>query len=273
MSNIEGAVSLKILAERHVDGVSKSTQFKLDPRIVEVEAGFNARPLDRAHIDAMKLAFKSGAVFPPIFVRVDNGRIILVDGHHRTTAFNELIAEGIEIQSVDAIQFRGNDADRVAHMLTSAQGLPLTPLEMGLSYRRLIGFGWDVKQIAAKVGKTASHVGEMIKLAESNSDVQRMVASKQVSASNAVKMIRKHGEKAGPVMARHLETAKSAGKAKVTAKTIQGDTMPLAKAIQAEIDSAGTVRAETLCPEHAPLIAYLRNSNTIKQLAAEVCAL
>lgn len=260
MTQIPGAVSLKVLAERKTDGIQKTTQFKINPKLLEFEDGFNARPISRDHIESLKTSFKAGVTFPAIEVRVDDGRVIVVDGHHRTVAACELIDDGIEIVGIDATQFRGSDADRVVRMLTSTQGLPLTPLQMGLQYRKLVTFGWEVKKISAHVGKTPSHVGEMIRLAESNSDVQRMVESNEVAAHTAVKAIRKHGERAGSVLSGELAKAKASGKSKVTAKTMRGATVALDKAIQQEIDSGGFVRAETLCPEHAGLIEYLRSA-------------
>lgn len=261
-----GAVSLKVLAERKIEGIQKTTQFKVNPKLLEFEEGFNARPISREHVESLKSSFRSGVTFPAIDVRVDDGRVIVVDGHHRTVAACELIDEGLEIVGIDATQFRGSDADRIVRMLTSAQNLAITPLQMGVQYRKLIVCGWDVKKISAHVGKTPSHVGEMIKLAESNTDVQRMVESKEVAAHTAVKAIRQHGEKAGAVLAGELTKAKASGKTKVTAKTISGATTTLAKAIQKEIDTEGRVMAETLCPEHAGLIAYLRNYQAMRAL-------
>lgn len=258
--NLSGAVSLKVLAERKVDGVQKTTQFKVHPKILEFEEGFNARPIDRDHVASLKTSYLAGVGWGTIEVRVDDGRVIVVDGHHRTVAACELIDEGHDIAGIDASQFRGGDADRIIRMLTSAQGLAVTPLQMGVQYRKLINFGWDIKKISAHVGKTPSHVGEMIKLAESNSDVQRMVEAKEVAAHTAVKAIRKHGEKAGAVLSGELEKAKASGKSKVTAKTIRGETTTLEKAIREEMESGGLIRAEDRCPECAGLIAYLRGA-------------
>lgn len=213
-------VSLKLFAENHVEGVSKTTQFQVDPRIIEVEDGFNARPLDPEHVACIKTSYASGAILPPVFVRVDNGKIIMVDGHHRLAAALELIAEGQDVLRLDAIQFRGNDADRIAHMLTSNAGKNLTPLEMGIQYKKLAAFGWKTAEIAAKVGKSRGHVDSMIALAESDSDVQGMVRRGEVAAHVAVAQVKKHGSGAGAKLATALTTAKANGKAKVTLKTI-----------------------------------------------------
>lgn len=221
MGETAGAVSLKVLAERKVEGIQKVTNFAVDPRIIEIEDGFNARPIDQEHVQAMKTSMLAGSILPPLFVRVENGRIIMVDGHHRLTAILALIDEGHEFKRVDCMQFRGNDADRIAHMLTSSQGKNLTPLQMGLQYRKLAALGWNEGEIAAKVGKSRQHVHDMVLLAESNSDLQGMVARGEVAAHVAIAALRKHGSEAGNVLAGHLDTAKAAGKSKVTNKTIR----------------------------------------------------
>jgi hypothetical protein len=214
--------SLKSMAEsKELDGVQKTTQFQVDPRIIEIEDGFNARPIDPEHVTSIKLAYIAGSILPPLFVRVDAGRIILVDGHHRLAAIMELIADGTDVRRVDCMQFRGNDADRIAHMLTSAQGKALTPLEQGLQYRKLQGFGWSAQEIASKVGKSPNHVNQMLTLSESNSDVQGMVTRKEVAANVALDAVKKHGDGAGKVLAGHLEVAKAAGKTKVTASIVK----------------------------------------------------
>lgn len=257
------AVSLKVMAENKLPGVSKTTNFAVDPRLLEVEEGFNARPLNLEHVASIELAYRNGATLPPLDVRVDNGRIIIVAGHHRRQAALNAIAAGAEVVSLDCRQFRGNDADRVAHMVTSQSSFPLTPLQLGRQYRKLIGFGWTEKAIADRVGKSTQHIKDMLALTESNSDVQAAVDAGKVSASNALKLYKTHGEKAGAVIAEHVHTAQLAGKQKATSKQIDGNTPKnLPEAIRAEMNSGGTFRAEALCPKYADLIAYLRGSAT-----------
>ena len=258
--SLRSPISLKALAENKVEGIQKVTNFRVDPRLCEFEDGFNGRPIDRAHIESLKISYRAGNPFPAIVARVDNGRIIVVDGHHRVTACQEMIAEGVEIAGIEATQFRGGDADRVAYMLTSAQGLAMTPLQAARQYRKLTVFGWSTKEIADKVGKTTSYITEMLTLAESNSDVQRMVDNNQVAAGVAAKIVRKHGENAGAVLTEHLATAQASGKTKVTPKTIKPKVVPLVDAIRAEIESEGFTRAEELCPEYERLISYLRGT-------------
>lgn len=220
-------VSLKVAAEdKNNPTVSKVTAFAVDPRVLEVEEGFNARPLNAEHVNEMALAQRNGATFPPLEVRVEDGRIIIVDGHHRHAASLQNIAAGFDIKSLDVRHFRGNDADRVAHMITSASGLALTPLQLGVQYRKLIGYGWTEPQIANRRGKSVQHVKDMIQLAEANSDVHQAVNAGLISGTAALKMVKQHGSKAGAVIQEGLEQAKAEGKEKVTPKALARSSAP-----------------------------------------------
>jgi ParB-like chromosome segregation protein Spo0J len=251
-----GAVSLKVMAERKVAGIGKTTNFSVNPLIMEVEEGFNGRPLDPDHVRSIADAYKAGVILPALEVRVENGRVIVVDGHHRLAAAMLAISEGAEILSLDCRQFRGNDADRVMLMITSQQGLPMTPLQLGVQYRKLLGFGWSVAQIKEKGGRSTTHINQCIALAESNSDVQAMVTRKEVAAHTALKAVKKHGSNAGAVLSEGVQVARLAGKSRATEKHMEGGTptKSLAAAIQMEIDSGGSFKAEDLCPRYASLI-------------------
>lgn len=220
-------VSLKVAAEdKNNPSVSKVTSFAVDPLVLKIREGFNARPLNQEHVDAMALAQRNGAVFPPLDVYVEDGEIFIVDGHHRLAATLKNIAEGFEIKSLEARHFRGNDADRVAHMLNSASGLALTPLQLGVQYRKLIGFGWTEEQIANRRGKSKQHVKDMIQLAEANSDVHQLVNAGQISGTAALKAVKQHGSKAGAVIQEGLEQARAEGKEKVTPKALARSSAP-----------------------------------------------
>ncbi len=257
-------VSLKSMAEDKdfTQGVGKATSFTVDPRILEIEEGFNGRPINADHVRAMADSYKAGATFPDIEVRVEDGCVVVVDGHHRREAALLAISEGAEIERIGARHFRGNDADRVMLMVTSQQGLPMTPLQLGVQYKKMIGFGWTAQAIAARAGKSAQHVKDCIALAETNSDVQGMVTRGEVSAAVALKTSKKHGSGAGKVLAEDLKKATASGKKKVTAKvaTVKTVTMSLVDAIRAEIESNGVQKAHTLCPKYEREIQYLRAS-------------
>lgn len=207
-------------AEKLFPGIAKSTSYQVDPRLLEFEPGFNARPIDREHVDELKQSIKAGAQIPDLFVKIIDNRLIVRDGHHRATAYQECIAEGLDIKTVGVKEFVGNDADAILLMITSAKGKPLLPLEAGLQYAKLIKLGWMNKQIADHIGKSTQHVADMLILANANSDVQRMIKDGTVAAHVALKTQRKHGADTGKVLKEHLAKVKTTGKKKLTNKTV-----------------------------------------------------
>ncbi|WP_157778840.1 ParB/RepB/Spo0J family partition protein [Massilia violaceinigra] len=259
------AVSLKVMKERGTPGVSTVKSWGVDPRLVQFEPGFN-RPINREHVESIKTSLRAGHELDDIKVRIEEGAIIAVDGHHRVTAAVEWLAEpGVREPDggfqLGAKQFRGGDAERVIHLITSSQGLGLTPLERSAQYRKLVGWGWTPAAIAEAVGRSVQNVSDALVLADANSDVKLAVTEKQISASNAAKIVRQSGGRAGAVIAEHVEAARLQGKAKATAKQIAGNTpKDLVSAIRREMDSGGTFRAEELCPSFADLITYLRST-------------
>jgi len=221
-------VSLKQLAEGKAEGIQKATYFKVDPDVVEFEDGFNLReegPELDAHLNAMYVAMKAGAYFPPIDVSVVDGRIIARDGHCRTRNAKRLKSEGFSIM-LEARQFRGNETECVFHMISSAQGKPLTPLEAGRGFFRLIRYGLDVPAICARTGVSRTTIENGLILAEAPLTIQQMIVKGEVAAHVAVDLIRKHGSKAVEVLREILDKAKADGTAKVTKRHVAGPRVP-----------------------------------------------
>lgn len=220
--------SLKQLAAQGV--VKKTDLFRVRLNDLYVEPGFNLRTEGddlEAHIDAIAQTIMDGGPIPPLEVRVaDDGRVLVVDGHCRRRAYQKAVDAGCPIEWIDVLQFKGNDADRVAKMLTSSMGKALSPLETAMGYKRLIAFGWEPDRVAKHHGKTRTHVDQMLLLANANSDVHRMVSVGAVAAHTALDFVREHGEKAGDKIAEALEKAKAGGKSKVTAGTVNGRALP-----------------------------------------------
>lgn len=175
----------------------------------------------------------AGGQIPDLEVRPRaDGGVWIVDGHRRHRNIGRAIAAGAPLQDKDGVvwinikPFTGNDADRVARIITSQRNRKLSPLELATGYKRLIAFGWTVDQVAKTVGKTRQHVDQMLTLSSANSDVLKMVEAGTVAPATAVEMVRKHGEGAGAVLTEELGKAQAQGKAKVTAGTMKGATVP-----------------------------------------------
>lgn len=223
-------VSLKQMAEAKMGGVSKATIFMVAPETIEVEKGFNARPIDRDHLLSLVDSMRNGTIMPPVVVRVKDGRVLLVDGHHRRDAVIYGIQHGIlsRDQKLGCVQYRGDEADCITLLLTSSQGLPLTPLQAGVQYQKLANdHSLTTANIAARVGRSVQHVADMRILAGAGDDVAALVNAGQVSAATAVKAVRKDKAGAAEKLRAEVDKAKAKGKTKATPKTMGRD--PVAK--------------------------------------------
>lgn len=205
--------------------IKRADAMKVHIDDIHEEPGFNLRregeDLD-ASIDALAEFIFAGGIIPPLEVRPrDDGGVFVVDGHRRRRAILKAIERGAPIEWVAVVAFSGNDVDRVARIMTSAEGRALAPLEVAAGYKRLTAFGLSPEDIAGRVHKTRQHVDQLLILANANADVQQMVADGIVSATLAIDVVRKHGDKAGEYL-----RDKTAGKRKITAGTIKPKALP-----------------------------------------------
>ncbi|BAO20637.1 hypothetical protein [Pseudomonas phage PPpW-3] len=216
--------------------IKRADAMKVRLEDLHEEPGFNLRiegeDLEWSILDLAAFIGNGGQV-PPLEVRPRaEGGLYVVDGHRRRRAYLSLDGRGMLPRDpsgefwVSVVPFTGNDADRVARVITSQEGRKLFDLEVADGCKRLAAFGWTPDQIAKAIGKTRQRVDQLLILANSNSDVKQLVASGAVSGSVAIDMVRKHGEQAGAELAEELEKAQAQGKAKVTAGTMKGPSVP-----------------------------------------------
>ena len=175
----------------------------------------------------------AGGKIPPLEVRPrPESGVWLVDGHRRHAQIGRAIAAGAPLQDkngdvwIDVTAFEGNDADRTARVISSAQGRHLTPLETAFGYAKLARFKWDNERISRLERVSPQWVAKMIALAHANSDVHALVRSGAVKASTAIEAVAKHGEGAGAFLQGEFEKAKASGKSRVTPSTIHGRALP-----------------------------------------------
>jgi hypothetical protein len=96
----------------------RSDVFQINPYLIEVEEGFNARSFDspdvRAHIDGLATSIKENGVRNPLRIRKKGDKFTLVDGECRLRAtFLAIESYGAEIRSVPVrIQDRATERSR-----------------------------------------------------------------------------------------------------------------------------------------------------------------
>lgn len=269
-------MAAKSFKQMRLDGeIKRADSEQIEHCNIHPEPGFN--PPDRTAEDdeqdealfqfIMDGGFKK---LPPLEVRPrEGGGVFIVDGHRRHKQIGRAIAAGAPIANpkdkknwIPVTQFDGNDIKRTARILTSNQNKTVSAQGFVFVYERLKGFGLSPAEIAKECNTKLSHVQAHLILASGNHDVQAQVAAGEVSTTNAVAIIKKHGDAAGAVLNEAKQAARLQGKSKVTAKQIAGNTpRDLVDAIIKDRESGGTFKAEELAPHYADLILYLRGTS------------
>lgn len=240
--------------------VKKKDLYRVRLQDIQIEPGFNLRFVDsdlQDHIESIYQSILNGISIPPIEVRItEESTIVVVDGHCRFYGYQKAKESGMDVEWIDALPFKGDDAERLSRMITSGQGKPLSILEMAIGYERLIDLGWDAQKIADKHGKTKQHVEQMLLLARSSIEIRQMIQDGKVAASIAISAIKKYGEHAYKVLSAQLEGAQIIGKKKVTATSIE---RPLPKRVVSHVVSSVESFAASLDDNTLENIAKFRD--------------
>lgn len=194
---------------------------------IKIVNGFNERDFQREdvrlHIASIVSSLIAGEPIPALVVwtNPETGDIELVDGECRYWAYTDFAAEYPNKFDgyVSVVPYQGTPAQRKAMVAKSNSQLPLDPVQRGRVYLSLRDeHGMSRQDIAAEMGKSLAHVDQMILLASGSDEVHQAVERKEISATEATKLIRDHGVDAPVELERRKEAAKEIGKGKVTAK-------------------------------------------------------
>ena len=144
----------------------------------------------RRHFDdeafaALVASIRDKGVLQPLLVRVDpeaEGRFEIVAGERRWRA-----AQQARLHEVPAVVKTLSDRDTLeVALVENLQREDLTPLEEAEAYRRLMEeFGHTQEVLARAVGKSRSHIANMIRLLGLPEQVRRMLDEGQISAGHA----------------------------------------------------------------------------------------
>lgn len=213
------------------DGTLKRTDVGLFARLEDLHElpGFNiirdyTSPKYQEDVDALVAYLEAGGTVEALEVRPRaEGGLWIVQGHTRRFAYKKMDERGTLIRDpkgdawIQIVPFVGNDADQLLRQATSTKRAETDALGLGRVYNALLSKGWTPQQIAERSGEKVATIKRVLDLAGGNTDVHDMVKAGEVKPTIAAAAVRKHGDKAGEVLATQLEVAKSQGKKRVTA--------------------------------------------------------
>lgn len=195
--------------------ITTAKTYFVSPELIHIDPSLNIRELYAESVEYFRQAYVAGDFVPPIVVQMTENGIWAMDGQHRT-AGAKLALKDVPHLKLEVVEFKGNETDRVAFMITSSQGRPLTPMERARAYLRLSNQGLSSKEIAAKVKRSYVDVDNHLNLLSAPDELIEMVQSGEVAMTTALAMTKEHGAAAATVAKEKLTKAKEKGKNKLT---------------------------------------------------------
>lgn len=219
------ARSLDKLHRAKLANLRKSNQFFAHIEDVHEQEGFNPRNYDlpgvQEHIRSLADAYKAGRYVDPITVQVLDGKIVVRDGHCRRRGMLLAQEEGADLGQVPMNEFRGDEVEADALILTSQSGKRLSAVEVALMYSRMKNRGKTEAQIAELVGKSTQHVRDYLDFHTFPADIKALVEQETVSYSLACKAFNELGSGAVEALKNGVEEQIAKGKRKLTGKSLE----------------------------------------------------
>lgn len=223
--------SQKVVLQRSVTVRGEMLMISRDD--IRVKEGFNPRIQDaayHAHIRALADSMKAEGYFldKPIAVYAgyDGKRPVLFafDGFCRLAAYDLALSEGAPLQDLPIV-IKPNSVtieDLTVGFVVGNTGKRLTPMEIGVVCKRLVGFGWSEERIAERLHISCEYVAQLLLLAGAPRFIRDFVQNGEMTASLAVESLRKHGADVQDVLVDALANAKAAGKTRLTKRFMPG---------------------------------------------------
>lgn len=223
------SISLGQYYKTEETGTTTRKTFLVPLSEIYIEPGYNVREINQEHVIEFRDAFIAGEFVPPLAVEVTEKGVKIIDGHHRYLGARAACDSGYEIARLECKDFTGNEADKIAFMITSSQGMPLSPIERGAAYMRLSNQGWSNGEIAAKVKRSESDIVQHIQLIECSPYVQKLVREGRLNYALAIELHRKYGVRTDSEVSKLMEKAEGTGKKKIT-RSVARTQFPARKA-------------------------------------------
>ena len=180
---------------------TKTDIYKIDPRNIVVEDGFNSRE-DFGDIDTLAKQIEENGILNPISVvpfKDENGneKYRLIDGERRYRAVMSLLDRGVTIDRIPAL-FQPKSADQKALLVQQIirnEGKGFNEMELAIAYKKLLDEGMTKEEIAEKIaGGKHSKVNYCLGHLNRDERIQKLIADGKVSGVLVRQIYSAHGK-------------------------------------------------------------------------------
>ena len=180
---------------------TKTDIYKIDPRNIVVEDGFNSRE-DFGDIDTLAKQIEENGVLNPISVvpfkdEDGNEKYRLIDGERRYRAVMSLLDRGVSVDRIPAL-FQPKSADQKALLVQQIirnEGKGFNEMELAIAYKKLLNEGMTKEEIAEKIaGGKHSKVNYCLGHLNRDERIQKLIADGKVSGVLVRQIYSAHGK-------------------------------------------------------------------------------
>lgn len=179
----QAQTQLTLLAPQRTD------LFKLDPREIIVEQGFNVRQ-DFGDMESLKQSISVNGVLTPLRGYKKGDVYVLTDGHRRHRAAMELINEGIQIRVPFIASKEKSEETRLIQMYLSNDGKRLNAVEQAELIKRFINLGLKPKEISLKLGISVVTISNLQSIADLPTKLKKRIQNNEISSTLVLQELR-----------------------------------------------------------------------------------
>lgn len=188
-----------------------SNVWEVKPEFIQVIEGFNRRQ-NYGDMGELKQSIRVNGVLEPLTV-VDIGGdyFELFDGYRRFEAVNQLIEQGVPIETIPCkIMKKGTTREEgmIMTIVSSNGGKPHEAIELAEFYKQLINWGWTQAKIAERTGKSQGHVSQTLALLEAPEMVRDAMREGDISPTEVQSLIKESRDQEDPAEFQREEVAK-----------------------------------------------------------------
>ena len=173
----------ELLEEHHVDDVLQGESIhEIELSLIKPNPFQPRRLFDQEKIDELAQSIEIHGVFQPIILKKTTDGYMIVSGERRYRASKQ-----VGLITIPAI-VRQYEEEKVAEiaLIENLQREDLTPIEEAEAYYVMINkLNLTHEQLSNKIGKSRSHVTNMLGLLKLPQDIQRKVLTKKLSMGHA----------------------------------------------------------------------------------------
>lgn len=173
--------------------MKRTDVFKVKYTELEVADGFNIR-YDYGDIEALAISIKENGVKNPLRGYKKDDKFVITDGHRRYKAIGRALELGADPEMDITVMPDSRDVTevgRVLGMVIYNDGKRLTLLEEAMVYGRLVESGMTQAEIATKVGKTPTHISNLMLLLKAPESLKTKIISNKISASLVIEELKR----------------------------------------------------------------------------------